>query len=91
MRSNEAMSSPAQKALPRPEITTARTLMSPRSASPASMSASNIAGSSAFILSARASCSSTTPSAWRIDSMRSFMRVSMGWGGGSIARRGARR
>jgi hypothetical protein len=91
MRSNEAMSSPAQKALPRPEITTARTAASPRSASPASISASNIAGSSAFILSARASCSSTTPSGWRVDSMRSLMPcLLMGFGAvspGTAARR----
>src|SRR5450755_3814080 len=53
---------PAQKARPSPESTTARKLRSSLSRAPASAIAWNIAGSSAFILAARLSRTSATPS-----------------------------
>src|SRR5713226_1080497 len=67
-------SSPAQKARPSPDSTTARTLRSSLSRAPASAIARNIAGSSAFILSARLSRTSAIPSA-----IVSRMRSSMGY------------
>src|SRR6266478_5746009 len=66
-------SRPAQKAGPSPESTTARKLRSSLSRAPASAIARNIAGSRAFILSARLSRTSAMPSA-----IVSRMRSSMG-------------
>ena len=68
----DAMSSPAQKARPSPDSTTARTSGIVPSRSIASRRPANIAGSSAFILSARVSRTSAIPSATVIET-RSFM------------------
>src|SRR3954452_20783452 len=58
---NEPKSSPAQNARPSPDSTTARTDGSALTASPASISASNMAGSRAFIFSGRLRRTSATP------------------------------
>jgi len=55
-------SSPAQKALPSPASTTARSPFIVLSSSPAAMIASNCSGSSAFILSGRLKRTQATPS-----------------------------
>src|SRR5580692_11796298 len=69
------MSSPAQKARPSPLSTTARTPFSVFSRSPAPTRASNMALSSAFILSTRTMRTSATPSSMLIVT-RSFMACS---------------
>src|SRR3982074_1698977 len=63
MAATLSTSRPAQKAEPSPESTTARKLRSSLSLAPASAIARNIAGSRAFILSARLSRTSAMPSA----------------------------
>src|SRR5580658_5678413 len=73
MRPKLPMSSPAQKARPSPESTTARTPFSVISRSPAPTRPSNMALSRAFILSARFGRTSATPSSIEIVT-RSFIR-----------------
>ena len=68
------MSRPAQNARPSPDNTTARTPFSWASRSVAATSASNIAASSAFILSARTSRTSAMPSEIDIET-RCSMRI----------------
>src|SRR6185437_6793826 len=72
MRPKLPMSRPAQNARPSPDSTTARTPFSVISRSPAPTRPSNMALSRAFILSARFSRTSATPS-WMSMVTRSFM------------------